>query len=234
MYSKEDLLTRVEETLEKALVEKTGIFYKEDFLDYKGKTKTGETYSEILSDLLLQNHSKLENSIPLVEREKSYKVETHKGESTTGRTKENSNRKEEHIALNMFDKTFNFIGKVLDYQIPLKNKQSDNAGKIDLLSFNNGSLNILELKKPDSNETLLRCVLEVYTYWRTINREKLSRDFEHPKTPVRKGILVCENSQAHKDYLTLPKTKELTLQLDVEVYIYTLGNEGSLQIKSKL
>lgn len=52
------------------------------------------------------------------------------------------------------------IGIVLDYQVPLKNRREDKAGKVDLISLNEDNLYLLELKRQDSNETMLRCVLE--------------------------------------------------------------------------
>ena len=226
-YSKEEIIKKAENVLEIAR------FYQEDFVNYSGETTTGERYSEILSEYLLTNCSRLD-SIPLIERKKSYKVETHTGKSTTGRSKENSNRNEEHIALEMFNKTFNLIGKVLDYQVPLKDKNSDKAGKIDLLSFHNNTLYMLELKRPNPKrpETLLRCVLEIYTYWKTVAQQKLISDFGYKDISVRKGILIWEDCQAYKDFFELPKTKKLTELLDVDVFVLT--NEDNPQVKCKL
>ena len=72
---------------------------------------------------------------------------------------------------------FAFIGKIIDYQTPLNNKQCDNAGKIDLLSVKDDKLYVLELKKEDSEETMLRCVLEGYTYLKTVDLQKLISNF---------------------------------------------------------
>ena len=62
------------------------------------------------------------------------------------------------------------FGKILDYQVPLKNKSTDKGlGKIDLISVKESSkpgtkiIYFLELKKDNSKETLLRCLLEVYS-----------------------------------------------------------------------
>ena len=99
----------------------------------------------------------------MISRESSYKVKTHDGKIKD----ENSNREEEKIAMKLFDasqdkgRIFDKIGKIIDYQTPLKNVQKDDVGKIDLLAYNEKekTLKILELKKPDSKETMLRCVL---------------------------------------------------------------------------
>ena len=38
-------------------------------------------------------------------------------------------------------------------------------------------MRILELKEPDSYETMLRCVLEGYTYMKTVDVKRLIKDF---------------------------------------------------------
>lgn len=227
-YSKTDILEKVKEALEPVNL------YAKSFVNYRGEASdTGERYSEILSEYLLQNLTLLERSIPSITRASSYNIESHDGNATTGLSAEESSHKEEHIALGMYNKSFDFIGEILNYQIPLKNKQTDKVGKIDLLSFDDNNLHILELKKPDNTEdTLLRCVLEVYTYWETVDKNKLNEDYRFQNKSVRKGILIWETCQAYKDFFELPKTKELTQKLDVDVYV--LENIDNPQVKSKL
>lgn len=53
------------------------------------------------------------------------------------------------------------IGEIMDYEVPLFNSGNRN---IDLISKRGEKLYLLELKKNRSMETLLRCLLEVYTY----------------------------------------------------------------------
>lgn len=67
--------------------------------------------------------------------------------------------------------SLNILGKVLDYQTPLKDKQDDKAVKIDIVSYNKDikTVYLLELKIEDSKETMLRCVLEIYTYLKTLD-----------------------------------------------------------------
>lgn len=98
----------------------------------------------------------------------------------------------------------------MDYQTPLKNKSSDQAGKIDLLAYDGSVLRILELKKPDTPETMLRCVLEGYTYLRTVDTAKLIDDFNEgisgltiqKNTPVEASPFVFENSLPYKEYFS--------------------------------
>ena len=97
---------------------------------------------------------------------------------------------------------FDIIGKIIDYQTPLKNVQTDDAGKIDLLAYNKNTkiLRILELKKLDSDETMLRCVLEAYTYLKIVDRDKLLKDFELPKdTTVKACPFVFFEGEQYKE-----------------------------------
>lgn len=62
--------------------------------------------------------------------------------------------------------------------------------KIDLLTYDGAKLRILELKEPDSKETMLRCVLEGYTYLKTVDKDKLISDFSRDT-----GVIIPEGTQ---------------------------------------
>lgn len=157
-------------------------FYKQPFANFRGTTSvTREPYTEVVAKWLLEHASLLED-IPKITRTGSYRVLTHNGV-----VHNQTNRAEEIMAKNMFTQgLLPGLGKVLDYQTPLKDKQDNKAGKIDLLVYDDEKklLRFLELKKPDSMETMLRCVLEIYTYYRTIDIPKLLRDFSLPADTV--------------------------------------------------
>ena len=156
-------------------------FYQEDCINYRGKTTdTNRLYSEVVAEYVLNRMEEFKNSIPAITRGSSYAM-VHDGSFREG-----TGRDEEIIAIKMFNQSQNgtryaHIGKIIDYQTPLKNTRDDKAGKIDLLSFDGDTLRILELKKPDSKETMLRCVLEGYTYLQTVDQAKLKRDFGIPQ-----------------------------------------------------
>ena len=46
--------------------------------------------------------------------------------------------------------------EIIDYQVPLKSRLCDKAGKFDLLSQTDDAVYILELKQRNSDDTLLR------------------------------------------------------------------------------
>ena len=154
-YSKEELISKGH-----AAMADVSEFYKEKFINYQGWTRdTDEFYTEIISGFVHENLDKF-NSIEVITRNTSYEVAGHDCDFNIG-----SNREEEIIAMKICRQSrngevFPGIGIVLDYQVPLKNRREDKAGKVDLISLNKDNLYLLELKRQDSNETMLRCVLE--------------------------------------------------------------------------
>lgn len=173
-YTKQQVLDR----LEQAKLDMP-VFYQQDFVNYSGKTTdTKEYYTEVVTEWLIGNLQLL-NQIPQITRTASYKTPTHHGWTTRA----NSNRLEERIAMAMFrQKGLPCLGLVLDYQTPLKNKRSSRTGKIDLLAYDGAMMRVMELKEQESKETMLRCVLEGYTYLKTADIEKLLQDFALPSS----------------------------------------------------
>lgn len=180
-YTREE----IEEKIDKATAD-MATFYQQPFINYCGRTTdTGEYYTEIIAEWCCNNIQLLE-SIQTIPRERPYRVETHDGIPPTS----DSPREEELIAMKMFrQRALPEIGGILDYQTPLKaKKDKDGAGKIDLLAYDGKTLRILELKKPTSEETMLRCVLEGYTYLKAVDTKKLLKDFNLPADTV---VVAC-------------------------------------------
>lgn len=173
-YTREQILAQCRDAFQEK-----NTFYKKDFINYRGKTvDTDEYYTEVIAEFLCDNITDYMNGIDCITRKNSYYTEGHDGKYDSA-----SNRDEEKIAMQIFKQSrdhglFSLIGKIIDYQTPLKSNADDEAGKIDLLSFDGKIMRILELKKPDSKETMLRCALEGYTYLQTVAKQKLIDDFE--------------------------------------------------------
>ncbi len=146
-----------------------------------------------------------------------------------------SGRDEEHIAMQMKGKDYDFIGTVWDYQTPLKSKRSDEAGKIDLLAITGRVLRIIELKNPSSDESLLRCVLEAYTYFRKIHKQHLTEDFKLTGGAiVIPAVLVADGGHQVEEYLS-DNSLTLTLmqKLGVEMFVYTVDQNKQVTRVSK-
>ena len=233
-YSKDEIIKKLE--VAKSEMWK---FYSQDFVNYRGKTSDKERYyyTEIIAKWLLDN-IELFNDIKMISRENSYKVDSHDGKIKN----EKSRREEEIIAMKLFDfsqnqgKVFDIIGKIIDYQTPLKDIQTDKAGKIDLLAYNEEEkiLRILELKRPDSKETMLRCVLEAYTYLKIVDKAKLLKDFGLPEnTKIKACPFVFYGKEQYKE---MQKNKEnlgeLIKKLDIEI-IYLKEENGEYSVIEK-
>ena len=230
-YSKDEIIKKLE-----VAKSEMGQFYSQDFVNYRGKTsdKERDYYTEIIAKWLLDN-IELFNDIKMISRENSYKVDSHDGKIKN----EKSEREEEIIAMKLFDfsqnqgKVFDIIGKIIDYQTPLKDIQTDKAGKIDLLAYNEEEkiLRILELKRPDSKETMLRCVLEAYTYLKVVDKDKLLKDFGLPEnTKIKACPFVFYGKEQYKEMQEDRKNlKELIEKLEIEV-IYLKEENGEYSV----
>jgi len=231
-YSKNEIIKKLE--VAKSEMWK---FYSQDFVNYRGKTSDKESYyTEVIAKWLIDD-IELFNDIKMISRENSYKVDSHDGKIKN----EKSGREEEIIAMKLFDfsqnqgKVFDIIGKIIDYQTPLKDVQTDKAGKIDLLAYNEKenpkTLRILELKKPDSKETMLRCVLEAYTYLKIVDKAKLLRDFGLPEnTEIKACPFVFYGKEQYREMQQDRKhLKDLIKKLGIEV-IYLEEKDGEYSI----
>lgn len=219
-YSRKDYLKNLEKSLEK---DGASGLYSIDEVNYVGITKdTKELYTEVFAEWLLENQGLLEG-IEEHRRELKYRIPGHEQREIP-----NSNRQEEIIAIKLYksrdsEKVLHAgFGRILDYQIPLKISQQDSAGKIDLLSQDGSDVLILELKKPDSKETMLRCVLEAYTYSKMVVKEKLFREYGINQTSsLIPAPLVFEGSGPLMDFERgkRPKLFELMDRLDIKPII---------------
>ena len=220
--------------------------YKAPIVNWKGKTKdTQEYYTNLISDELLMNLS-LFNSIKQVTRNSSYKVDSHcKIEIDCS-----SNRHEEIFAKRITGLHFDELGKIIDFQVPLKNSQKDGGlGKIDLLSYNQETktLYLIELKHKGNEETLLRATLECYTYIKTIDKIKLINDYFNSsqfilnkalssvnpnEIKVKTAVLLTPDCYAYDELEDVeigdkPKLKALLLALEVDVFTIDISTHNS-------
>ena len=218
---------QIQQMMEK-VVASPSLFYKQSCINYRGTASdTGRYFTEVISEWLLE-HLEILYEIRTITRASSYRVTGHDGVPEHSE----SNREEELIAMSMKRQgLMPLVGEILDYQVPLKNKSTDKAGKIDLLAYDGHMLRILELKEPDSKETMLRCVLEGYTYLKTVNTAKLLSDFElSPKAPVKACPFVFKGgAQWNEMQQNRPMLKKLMAALDSKAY-YISTTDGQYTV----
>lgn len=131
----------------------------------------------------------------------------------------------------------NKIGMIVDYQVPIKvnglskeEKQiNEGLGKIDLLSHKGKTLWLLEYKVEDNKtEHPLRAILEIYTYWKLLEKnigEPLMDEYnkEVPKglpkiEKLDKAIVLYKGSKLHDRLEKCQVSKDLMEKLDVKCF----------------
>ncbi len=163
-------------------------FYAQPFLNdrscFLDEEKRKRLTSNWIAEQLLDD--KLLDKIDEIPSPDTYIIKSHTKpvpENTTGKV----NREEEKVAHRLFERedyTGSDIDFFADYQVPIcrdstkKKDKSTNYGKVDLVSVSEEKkeIYIMELKTYSSEETLLRCVCECYTYWKQIEHTKLKEE----------------------------------------------------------
>ena len=205
--------------------------YKHPAVSYTGET-SGVPYCEIAAKFISEN-ANLDN-IGMISRHTGYNEGTRTGKFQE--TPDNTND-EEIVAMYMVGKTYLTIGKVIDYQVPLKDPKGNRqdtperkennrgVGKIDLISYNQETkfAYLLELKKEDNtDDTLLRALLEIYTYWKQLDHTIFRNTYNMPKTaPIIPAILIFKDSLQYKqcDRKKYPETNKLIDRLGVPIFV---------------
>lgn len=214
--------------------------YDKKFLNWGGLSKdTKKPYIEILAQCILNNIEGIKNGVwnKHIQR-KYYWKKVHNIDSR----KTGSNRQEELTAYEIYKQNngnYKCFGKIIDFQTPLVNNYENkkykdigkiDIGKIDLLSYDdkNKIMRILEFKREDSKETILRCILEAYTYKRFVDyvREKFLIDFEKPlETKIIPAILVYKNSKI-LEQRKIESIKKLIKILGIEIFTVYKGENN--------
>lgn len=204
--------------------------YQKSFVNWRGKASCKTLYSEIVAEELIKLNIASElKKIPVIDR-KSYAVATHDGEIAR-----RTPRKEEILAKELFTyckkNSLGDLGMIFDYQVPLKSIRGDKAGKIDLVSVSNqdNKIYLIELKTDDNKETLLRCILEIATYYQQLHKDNFIASYPNALkgfTPasIFKAVLVCEGSTQHDELQEIkagkrPHLKQLADILDISFHL---------------
>jgi len=219
-YTKDEIRAKWKELLcNPDLIYSTGT----KLFNYKGvlKDEPEMLYIEYISQLISEDFGILESigtNLNGLRITKSFNV-SHDGTSNaTARTQKYGKIRfnEKPFALALYNSDHNFIfGKIFDYELPLKEKESSKYGEIDLLSRMENEVNVIELKigYTDSgkrNETLLRAIMEAFTFTKLLNnrKEKFINNMELPKNILfRPVVLTLTNAICAEHMKMLEKGK---------------------------
>ena len=159
-------------------------FYKSAVVNYKGNvTGSKDLYSEVIAKTLI-NDNFIKDWLNLIPARPDHFKINHPNTDENVDALKITNRKEEILAkLLFYQHEVAGLGYIFDYQTPLKKTRNDSYGKIDLLGYNTDDkcYSVIELKyRPSgSEETLLRCVLEAYTYYRLLDIKQINSAVGH-------------------------------------------------------
>ncbi|MBR2323199.1 MAG: hypothetical protein IKA54_06375 [Clostridia bacterium] len=163
-YTKKETTQKIEEIFESNDISK---LYSEDFVNRKGKTSdTKEEYQEIFAEYIF--HRLVDNKLPMIPPSG---IENYCEHERTYVERDN----EEGV-----QRDYYFGKRKLDdsYGVPvwfeLQTGERGQGKGIDLVYYNNNTqeLNLFELKYNNSNESLLRAILEIQTYYQRVHWSK--------------------------------------------------------------
>jgi hypothetical protein len=213
--------------------EKMCVLYREEnflkkYLPVGGDTK--KPHDDVIAKYLLNHPNLFSNDyIPEIKRKGCYIQESHR--QLASEKKGLAEKNENYLAQNLYGLIFDEIGEIIDFQIPIAD---GSFGGVDLLGYNenggDGVLSLIELKREDSTETILRAILEICTYFLQIETEKLKKELKEKKgfdvKKVRKVVLVFKgNDQLERFKKPGCIVRELAEKLKVDVL--ALEKKGS-------
>jgi len=159
-------------------------------------------------------------------------------------------RKEELWVIDAVKNKLNLkgLGSAINLQIPLKDVREDHLGKIDLVTVSESNWSLVEVKVGDNDESILRPVLEIATYFQVVDKQKLKKDFEEglgktlpgecPRKVVlpgecpRKVVLLVETKNGAPTAYTQVKGGKadmvLSLAKDLNVEVWLLDKDMCL------
>lgn len=208
-------------------------FYRENFIrsedGIKGEPEVYRT--EIIAEFVLNNLDVFENGIIVHPRE-NYFVK-HDGQKTYTNHVENDLEKELYVKSEFQKHEYDFIGRIKNYQVPMLVDGHDKGVRaFDLFSVNNDKQTayILELKKKGSTESMLRCVMEAYTYLKIVCKRNLLNSYGIPEDySLKASPLVFREDEQWKQMMEVkdgkrPMLRDLMDKLDIKPFYLTEPN----------
>ncbi len=208
--------------------------YQSPVVRHIGRTKdTKEFYSEVVAEWLLKNDF-IFDCIETIDVDGNYNQEhivTGSKKYASGKNREDHYPKQMYAYCNDGEtkQKYSEIGRIIDFQVPLDPTQNiSKVGKIDLFSKNGKKVYLLEYKVEDNaQESLLRAVLEIYTYFRQLNHKKFKRQYKNlgieESDNIIPAVLIYENKKSAQfnqcDKTQYPSLWKLIKNLKIKVFV---------------
>ena len=189
------------------------------YKDEKLKNRTGWAYntkisfSEIAAEIMNEQFKKISQEIKSLENEKGYFLNHDK---LSKKDEEENLYPPNPKGIKNFQiekwKAKSFcnikenvegLGKFCYFEMPItrdsksERQTKEKEGKVDLISYKNKNIHIIEIKKNKSRETLLRCIMEIYTYYKQLNINEVinqfNKKFNEKAEHIIPTILIYQN-----------------------------------------
>lgn len=131
----------------------------------------GEKYKKLLNGITCDSLKNSKDEIYNINRKNHYYYK--------GIKKEKINEKRFAICFYNKEEENNVLGKRLHYETPISRTKKD--GAIDLVYQKDNYINLIEFKNDPSDETLLRALLEISTYFKNLDQGIFKREFKCDK-----------------------------------------------------
>lgn len=217
------------------LQQKLRSFQKDWFSIYQSDYLNARTNTDAVAEWILSQFGEITlNTAGL--REKNFCVCEHRGQA---RLKTNvSQVTEKRLVRAMYNaRKVAPLGTIRDYEIPLKATRGAKHGDLDLIAYRPSELMIIEAKAPQSRETILKAILQAYTYTMLIvAKDKIKTQFLKEFGVVKPGksvklvpVVITFESAVSGDQLgslgrKYPETVRLIKRLNDQLSRNGVGN----------
>ena len=172
-------------------------------------------YSEEIAKLLLDEFEKVKINYEGL-RKNNFRLSSHHGQCQLAT--DISQHVEKRFCRALFNlKKLPLLGKTLDYEVPFKEKLKSKHGDIDLLSYKDGKLFVIEAKKIGSSESILKAVLEAYVYSKFVYaaKETFYADFKIDSgTTIKPAVLTFVNSTSGQQLMAMAQYPNIKIVID--------------------
>jgi hypothetical protein len=186
------------------------------FSVYNWPSLSRKRYSEDVAKLLIKNFCEYKLDYVGLRRN-NFRIDSHHGQCQLSTAI--SQHVEKRFCRALFNlKELSLLGKVLDYEVPFKENLESKHGNIDLLSYKDNKLFVIEVKKIGSSESVLRAIFEAYVYSKLVYAVKKTfyADFNiDPTAIIKPVVLTFVNSTSGQQLIEMEQYPNIKALINV-------------------